>query len=198
MIIITIDTLLRLATLLLFFLWVLYWVITENEANLAKPKTIQQTGARTSFFRRWLLRIVEGIVVFQLFGLHIISFSEDLLVPQVVGFCFVVVGVSLAVSARKTLGTNWAHAFEYQVKKQQELVTSGVYAYIRHPIYTGLCLALIGGELVAQSYLFLAFVFLFAAGYKQARQEEKLLIAHFGSTYKNYMKRTKMFLPFLW
>ena len=61
-----------------------------------------------------------------------------------------------------------------------------------------LCLAFIGGELIAQSYLVLIGLLLLIGGYWQARKEEAILVSHFGNVYKNYMKHTKLFIPFIW
>ena len=195
--IITFDFLLRVFTLLLFVLWVLYWQITEKEADRSKPKREEKFIMRQQV-RRWILRIAEGTMLLQVIGLQFLPFSTYLFLVQVLGFIFVLIGVIIAVSARKTLGVNWAHAYQYQIKKEQELVTTGVYSLIRHPIYSGLCLAYIGGELVAQSYLVLIGILFLMGGYWQARQEEAILIEHFGKDYTNYLKRTKMFIPYLW
>lgn len=198
MIVISVDILLRLLTVLSFFLWWLYWTVMEDKSNREKPKTIRETGV-FKILRRWLWRLAQGIMILQLLGLQVFPLSGDKsFILQIIGFILVIIGVSTAVSARRTIGTNWAHAFEYQVKKKQELVTTGVYAFIRHPIYAGLWIALIGGEFVAQSYVAFVGVLFLIVGYYQARLEEKLLISHFGTAYKTYMKRTKMFIPFLW
>lgn len=198
MIVISVDILLRLLTVLSFFLWWLYWTVMEDKSNREKPKTIREIGV-FKILRRCLWRLAQGIMILQLLGLQVFPLSGDKsFILQIIGFILIIIGVSTAVSARRTIGTNWAHAFEYQVKKKQELVTTGVYAFIRHPIYTGLWIGLIGGELVAQSYVAFVGVLFLIVGYYQSRLEEKLLISHFGNAYKTYMKRTKMFIPFLW
>ncbi len=194
----TVGLLLRILTLFIFFLWWMYWRIIEREADQQIPKTRSKEFSLRQQIRRWVLRAAEGIMILQVMGLHLFQLPWPHFMLQLIGFVFVLIGTSISFSARKTLGVNWAHAYEYQVKKEQELVTRGIYSLIRHPIYTGLCLAFIGGELVAQSYLTLVGVVLLIGGYWQARQEEKILVKHFGDAYKTYMKRTKMFLPYLW
>jgi len=191
---ISIDILFRALTLLIFFSWWSYWYIAEREAEREKPR---EKGIKPRF-RRWIVLLFEGILVLQLFGLTLLPLPWSTFIMQMIGFIFVMGGAFLSILARKIIGINWAPGYEYQVKKNQELVTTGIYAYIRHPIYSGLCLALLGGELVAQSYLVLAMLPFLIANYWQARQEEKLLAKYFGSIYKNYMKRTKMFIPYLW
>jgi protein-S-isoprenylcysteine O-methyltransferase Ste14 len=197
--IISLELVLRLVAIGIFLYWAFYWYITEKEADQEKPK--HHSPVPYSWLRHIGLRVVGIILIFQLLGasfFQVQAASVVLFTLQIVGFLFIVIGVSVAISARKTLGTNWAHAFEYQIKQKQELVTNGVYKYIRHPIYTGLMLSLIGGELLAQSYLVFGMIILVIGGYNQAKSEEKLLVAHFGDAYKKYMKRSKMFLPYLW
>jgi protein-S-isoprenylcysteine O-methyltransferase Ste14 len=94
---------------------------------------------------------------------------------------------------------NWAHGGEYQVKNNQELVTIGIYRYIRHPIYLGVMLAYGGGQIVAGSYLSMVFLVLFTySSIVQAKKEEKLLLQHFGQEYEDYMRKTKMLIPFVY
>lgn len=83
------------------------------------------------------------------------------------------------------------------IEKTTELVTTGIYGYIRHPLYSSLlCLAWgvsfkhlswIGGALAGLATIFL---------WLTARIEEKENVAFFGHTYEEYMERTKMFIPF--
>lgn len=86
----------------------------------------------------------------------------------------------------------------YTFEKTTQLVTSGVYRFIRHPLYSSLLFLawgvffkdvnLAGGVLALVSS-----VFLIAA----ARADEAECIGYFGSDYEDYKKRTKMFIPFL-
>jgi protein-S-isoprenylcysteine O-methyltransferase Ste14 len=195
--IITFNFLFRALTVIIFFLWWAYWIISAEEADRQKPKT-SYNAVSDKIIRRWLMRVIEIVMILQILGLQLFPISGKPFLPQVIGFMLIVIGVSISVSARKALGANWTHAYEYQIKKEHALITEGIYAYIRHPIYTGLYIAFIGGELVAQSFVALLFVLLFVGGYWQARQEEVILLKHFGGAYKSYMKQTKMFIPYIW
>ncbi len=192
------EIIIRALAICIFFFWTMYWLITERRADREKPKTRELSLFHKYNIRRQFLRFAELILIFQLFDLSLLPMPNVSTSIQVVGLGAVIVGASISISARKSLGTNWAHAFEYQVKNKQELVTSGIYKYIRHPIYTGLILGFIGGELVAESYLFFLGLILVWGAYHQARLEERLLLKHFGEDYKKYMKQSKMFIPFLW
>jgi protein-S-isoprenylcysteine O-methyltransferase Ste14 len=103
--------------------------------------------------------------------------------------------VSLFVAAGREMGRNWS--LVARTREDHELVTSGAFAHVRHPIYTAMGLFLLG---LAVSFghernLILGLP-LFAAGtWLRVREEEKLLRASFGSTYDNYAARVKRFVP---
>lgn len=191
----SLDIIFRLLTIVLNILRVLYWLVTKRKANKEKPKetsfTIQGTLERYIFYAAW---IVLGV---QLLGLDILTFPHNIFI-QTVGFIVSVIGILISILGRQELGTNWTHAGEYQIKKNHDLITTGIYRYIRHPIYAGVFLSLIGGELVAESYLvFFFFIISFSAAYYQGKREERILLKHFGKKYEDYMKKTKMFIPFI-
>lgn len=83
------------------------------------------------------------------------------------------------------------------VKQDPELVRSGPYRYIRHPIYTGILLAMIGAS-VASSIFWLA-IFAISGIYfiYSAVQEEKLMMKQFPKVYPSYKSKTKMLIPFV-
>ncbi len=109
----------------------------------------------------------------------------------------VTIGMVVSISARIVLSTNWANAYEYQIKDKHELVTKGIYKYIRHQIYSGMWISFIGAEIIAGSWLWLFLFLLLIPMYIQGRLEEKLLTAHFGEKYKEYMKHSYMFIPYV-
>lgn len=189
------DFSIRFASLSFFIIWKYYWHITEKIADREKPKS--STYPKITFLRRESTTIIGLFILLQLIGWDIFPMSDNLAV-QVFGMLLVGIGTGIGISARKTLRTNWNHAFEYQIKKKHELITQGIYAYIRHPIYAGLILAYLGIELVVQSYLFIPFfIITVALGIIQCKREEKILSKHFGGEYIKYMKKTKMLFPFL-
>jgi protein-S-isoprenylcysteine O-methyltransferase Ste14 len=104
-------------------------------------------------------------------------------------------GVALAIWARVYLGGNWG--LPMSRKAEPELVTTGPYAFVRHPIYSGLLLALLGSAL-AESYLWLV-PFVIGGAYLiySARTEERLMARTFPDRYPDYRRRTKMLVPFV-
>lgn len=98
----------------------------------------------------------------------------------------------------RTLGRNWVHALEPSkfMHREETLVTSGPYHYVRHPIYLGAFTFVIALALVAANWLLLlpalAITILM---YTQVANEEAMLIDKFGADYLEYMKRTPRFIP---
>lgn len=84
------------------------------------------------------------------------------------------------------------------VKENPELVTSGPYAYIRHPIYTGFLLAMLGSAFVVGNWEFVLFVIFGLYFSYSARTEEKLMTRTFPTQYPQYKQRTKTLIPFVW
>jgi len=80
-------------------------------------------------------------------------------------------------------------------KDNPELVTTGPYALVRHPIYSGLLLAILGSA-IGQSVFWLLPLIVYGPQFiLSARREEELLIEQFPERYPAYMERTKMLLP---
>jgi len=116
-------------------------------------------------------------------------------VGQWVGVGWVVIGIAFAFWARAHLGRNWGMPMSF--RQGHELVTSGPYAYVRHPIYTGLLLATIGTALALGMIGLLFFAVAFAYFVVSARTEEKMMLAQFPDAYPAYRRRTKMLIPFV-
>jgi protein-S-isoprenylcysteine O-methyltransferase Ste14 len=103
-------------------------------------------------------------------------------------------GVLFAIWARRTIGKDWSA--EVQIKEGHELIRSGPYAHIRHPIYTGLLLATLGTALLIGEYRGLLAVLMFLVGFtRKARKEEEFLAAEFGPAFDEHRRHTGFFLP---
>ena len=102
-------------------------------------------------------------------------------------------GFGLAISARWYLGRNWGMPMSR--KEQPELVTSGPYALIRHPIYTGLILAMLGSAIGVNISWALLLVPVGVYFIYSARREETVMLQLFPEQYAAYMARTGMLAP---
>lgn len=148
----------------------------------------------------FLSQLVEGLFVLFFF----IQLSHGYLpmgqsaVVSIFGLLLVTGGVALSILGKKALGSEWVHAFFYKKQEGKQLVTTGVYAYIRNPIYAGIIMSYVGMELLVGSWLWVSMLFLFIPFLYQARKEEQFLTKKFGKKYVAYEQATKRFLPFLW
>jgi protein-S-isoprenylcysteine O-methyltransferase Ste14 len=105
-------------------------------------------------------------------------------------------GLAMSVSARVKLGPNWQNVEDLDLAEKHALVTNGIYRFVRHPIYAGDLLLVIGLQLALQSWLFLLGLIIACVIVRQAIAEEKLLLTKFPE-YHDYCMRTKRFFPFL-
>lgn len=113
------------------------------------------------------------------------------------GYFLVVFGLCLRWFSIWKLG----RAFTVSVKivDNHQLNTSGIYKYIRHPSYTGLLLYYLGLALVMQNLVSLMLLIFapFIAVLYRIRQEETVLVRHFGAKYLAYQKRSWRLFPFI-
>ena len=135
-------------------------------------------------------------LIVQTLLLNIFPISDSKLMLQIAGIVIYLVGLALAITGRIQLGNNWANLEDYQVLPDQSLVNKGVYRYIRHPIYIGDVLLILGLELALNSWLVVVAIILFGFVFSQAKSEEKVLSRAFPG-YEEYRKQTKMFIPYL-
>ena len=112
-----------------------------------------------------------------------------------VGVVLCALGIGLAIWARAYLGRNWGMPMSR--KENPELVTTGPYAYVRHPIYTGMLIAMLGSAIGESPFWSLPLVLFGIYFVYSARREEKLMMEQFPEQYRAYMKRTKMLVPFI-
>ena len=116
--------------------------------------------------------------------------------PFWTGAVFTAGGLLFAVWARIHLGMNWSGIVT--IKEGHELITSGPYAIVRHPIYTGLLLAFAGSALaLAQWRGVLAMIIASWALWRKLRFEERWMHAQFGERYQAYSRRVAALVPFL-
>jgi len=111
------------------------------------------------------------------------------------GLVLFVLGLAFAIWARLHIGRNWGTPMSQ--KDDPELVTSGPYRLVRHPIYSGILLAGVGTA-VALNWLWLTAVVLAGVYFLySATVEERYLTEQFPSDYPVYRRSTKMLVPFV-
>ena len=112
------------------------------------------------------------------------------------GVAITVAGVALAIWARRHLGQNWSATVT--LKEGHELIRSGPYGRIRHPIYTGMLIAFAGTALALDEYRgLLGLAIATSTLFFKAKKEERYLVQEFGDRFQEHVRHTGMFLPSL-
>jgi protein-S-isoprenylcysteine O-methyltransferase Ste14 len=102
-------------------------------------------------------------------------------------------GVVLVIAARVALGRNWSDLVV--LKTDHELIQSGPYRWIRHPLYSGVLLAVLGSALTVHTRIAYVTVPVLLAGFAiKSHREENLLERNFPA-YRQYRARVKGFIP---
>ncbi|MGH9756572.1 MAG: methyltransferase family protein, partial [Candidatus Acidiferrales bacterium] len=110
------------------------------------------------------------------------------------GAVVTVAGIGIAVWARRRLGKNWSA--EVTIREGHALILSGPYAYIRHPIYSGMLLGILGTAIAVGEYRGLVALAIFWIGWAhKAKKEESYLAAEFGPAFAEHKRLTGFFLP---
>ena len=123
-------------------------------------------------------------------------FLPDRVAVFAIGVAIVGAGLAVAVWARVVLGANWSG--EMTVKQDHELILSGPYAFVRHPIYTGLGLAFLGTALAVGEWRgLIALAIALASFWYKLTVEERLMVETFGPAYADYRRRVAAVIPFL-
>jgi protein-S-isoprenylcysteine O-methyltransferase Ste14 len=113
---------------------------------------------------------------------------------QYAGIALTWLGVAFAIWARYCIGQNWSG--RVTVKVDHELIQSGPYAFVRHPIYTGLLLANAGAALFIGKWRCIAgLVILLIEMSRKASKEEGFMVSEFGEKYQDYRRRSGFLIP---
>jgi protein-S-isoprenylcysteine O-methyltransferase Ste14 len=172
-----------------------YWAISASSAkrNVGEQVGRKATGLRLSIIVLALLALRVPVVrhAFQ----NVQAPVSSSMVMGLIGVVLCALGIGLAILARVYLGRNWGMPMAQ--KENPELVTTGPYAFVRHPIYMGMLLAMLGSAIGASVFWVLPLILFGAYFIYSARHEEILMIKQFPEQYPSYIKRTKMLLPFL-
>jgi len=187
----TVPSLWRLTS----YAWIVFWVYWLISARGLK-RTVERESLR--------IRVLHVLVTFTAFflllsrNLHFGPLSHRFVpayrVIRETGVVITWIGVGIAIWARRHIGKNWSGLVT--LKQDHQLVRTGPYRWVRHPIYTGLLMAALGTALVLGEWRgIVAFAMLIAAHTLKAQREEALMVRHFGSVYEDYRRRTGFLVP---
>lgn len=112
------------------------------------------------------------------------------------GFLVVLCGIAFTIWARLALGANWSGVIT--LKQDHTLMREGPYRLVRHPIYTGVLLALLGSALERGQVRNMLGVLVCGFGlWLKSRVEEQFMMQRFGDEYLRYRREVKALVPFL-
>jgi protein-S-isoprenylcysteine O-methyltransferase Ste14 len=180
------------------YVWVAFvavWIITAFQT---KP-----TSRKEDFWASLGYRLLSVIAAFLLFsrrlavgflGLH---FRPPSTIAEFAGFVITVFGIGFAVWARFFLGGNWSAMVT--VKENHELIRSGPYAIVRHPIYSGVSLAALGTAITKGEVRGLIAVVLLVIAWRwKWGKEERFMSQQFGEQYADYKRHVHALIPGIW
>jgi len=174
--------------MLLGAVWLLMWFSNKQAKKLESPLERLQHVLPVGI-ALWLMFAKTG--VWDWFDVRILPRVPAL---WAAGLVITAIGVGIAIYARLSLGTNWSSMVT--VKSGHELIRGGLYGRIRHPIYTGILLAMLGTAMI-RGHLrgWMGLGIMFVSFYVKARREEQFLRHEFGEAWETHMRETGMFLP---
>jgi protein-S-isoprenylcysteine O-methyltransferase Ste14 len=180
----------RVVDLVILVGWLAFWIYWLAASADAKAGT-------TRWGRFAGLRIGIILVVLLLLRLRLVKGHAGVSNPWLwgIGLALFVLGLALAVWARIYIGRNWG--MPMSTKEEPELVTTGPYHTVRHPIYSGMILAMIGTAIAVSWYWVIAVGVLGAYFLYSAVHEERYMTEQFPATYPDYKRSTKMLVPFI-
>jgi protein-S-isoprenylcysteine O-methyltransferase Ste14 len=174
--------------IVLLLVWMVAWLRTK------------QTQERAPFGPRLLYGVPVTIAFYLLFGDNMpFAWLESRIIPRNIYIEAVVItltalGIAFAIWARFYIGQNWSSAVT--IKVDHKLIRTGPYAWVRHPIYSGLILAMIGTALARREPRGLIALVLLCLGFQiKSRMEEKFMRKTFGPEYEDYSKSTGALIP---
>jgi protein-S-isoprenylcysteine O-methyltransferase Ste14 len=177
--------------------FLLYWQIIKAAATQTKT-TQRLEPAASRILRAFAFLIV--IVLLSTTRIRLPWLYRQLwpsgISPFCIGAAVTVAGLLFAVWAREHLGSNWSRSVT--IKQGHELITTGPYALVRHPIYTGILTGFLGTAIaLSQVRGVICFVLVFLVFWAKLRMEEKWMRSQFGETYATYAHQTAALVPYL-
>lgn len=174
--------------------WVAYWWAL----SLTVKRTVRHEPLTSRFLH--IVPLALAVLLLWLPSVPIPGFGERFLPLSAwsfwTGAALTAAGLFFTVWARAHIGTNWSGIVT--IKEGHELITSGPYAIVRHPIYTGLLLAFVGSAIARGEWRGpVAVLIAFGALWRKLRFEERWMRERFGEAYQRYSERVAALVPFL-
>lgn len=173
--------------------WVGYWAIAARGA-----KATQWREPLSAHWLHYTLALAGTIVLAVPRATPAIlagPFLPPSLIAAWLGVVLTALGLGIAIAGRITLAGNWSAAIE--IKENHALIRSGLYRHVRHPIYSGILLAVLGSAMALDRWgALLGFALIFASLWIKSRHEENHLRQVLPG-YVAYASETAALIPFL-
>jgi protein-S-isoprenylcysteine O-methyltransferase Ste14 len=174
-----------------------YWLISAARTK----KSLRVNRSWTAVYALLVLIVLVAVILIaRIYGVRSLRqfASVGIIDPvfSIAGLVLCALGLGFAAWARAYLGKNWG--MPMSVRQDAELVMTGPYRFIRHPIYSGILLAMLGSALVAGILWLIVFVLFGTYFVLSARAEERLMTRQFPDQYPEYKSRTKALIPFIY
>jgi protein-S-isoprenylcysteine O-methyltransferase Ste14 len=179
---------------ILWLAWLAYWFVAARNV-----KATRRRESHASRLGHVLLSVLAAaLLACRGQPLHWLDerFLPDTVVAYWLGLLMVVAGLAFAVWARHDLGRNWSGTVT--VKEDHEFVRTGPYRFVRHPIYSGMLLAILGTAIAFGEWRGLvAFGLLTVSLLFKLRMEERFMEETFPDAYPRYRAEVPALIPFL-
>lgn len=183
------------------FIIIICWIVFICYWAVSAFRVKKDVGRSARWFHFLLIRAFLVVVAFWLIltgadSLRVLAIRPSTPAAGIVGAVLCVAGVAFAIWARYHLGSNWSGV--PSIKEGHELVTSGPYRFVRHPIYTGILAAIFGSALAGVAFWFIVFAIAAVVFVLRIKKEEGFMMQLFGERYAVYRARTKALIPGVW
>jgi len=174
--------------------WALcWWALSFNVKVAARRESLPSRILHIGPLALAILLLWAPGVPFPILGERLLPLAAW---PFWAGSALTAAGLLFTVWARRYLGRNWSAIVT--IKEGHELITSGPYALVRHPIYTGILLAFAGSAMARGDWRgVLAIAIAWWALWRKLRLEESWMRQQFGEAYQAYCRRVAALLPFV-
>ena len=180
------------------FIWLVYtlWFVLVVYLTVAAVRVKRDTPAHMLQSVGLLFAIITAFLLPHLQLFQFLNFAPVSPALNSFGVVLTIAGMAVLIWARQTLGGNWSQTVS--AKEGHELVTSGPYRYVRHPMYTGGFVACLGSAIVCGGAWIFLLVFLGAIFLWRVGAEDRLMARQFPHEFPAYKERTKALIPFIW
>lgn len=176
--------------------WLLFWAVM----SFSGKHTVRRESRGSRLSHMLPMCLAACLLIARDFHGWVAFLSRDMLPYRpafyAIGVAMVIAGLAYAVWARLHLGRNWSASV--QVKDDHELVRTGPYRWVRHPIYTGMLIGLLGTMVAFDEWrALLALVIVFGSIWFKLKREERWMLETFGDAYADYRRHSRALIPFL-